>query len=197
MLVWWGFPPQTQVANYPSIHLFIGLPFYIQHSVGHWGNKWSRHSSNSKKQKHAINFQGMWIGLIEVTTKCCGMKGTEEAIVPRVWGTEVEVSWATSTVFEDLLSARHIPGYKDPKMGNVEIGWGGLLVLWAGQYPFPTLLLQDLNLLTWLLSWWSRQSRCSGQRVDMRFKLSLATWEIFSWDGWHKKQEWLGHHPKI
>lgn len=72
---------------------------------------------------------------MEVTAKLCGMKGRQEALVSRVWGTEVEASWASSTFPEDLRSARLSPGCKDPMVGNVEIGWGGLSVLATAHSP--------------------------------------------------------------
>lgn len=128
----WGFSLWTHGSNHWSIlRTCTGLPFCVTNSVGHWGNKldtnWTKRSKNMKST--LIKYVN-WVA--RSNNKCCGVDG-EGAILSQVWG--AEVSWASSTFLEDLLSARHIPGCKNPKMGQVEIGWHGFLVLQAGQHP--------------------------------------------------------------
>lgn len=81
------------------------------------------------------NNQGLWVGWGR-SSSASRFGGGRVRLVA-----EVEVSWASSTLCEDLLRARPIPDYRNPKMGNlwksagVGFWYMGLFCTWNLSFP--------------------------------------------------------------
>ena len=91
----------------PTIHLFHEhlLGFHsvskTQLAIEETNKLDTNLTKRSKNMKPTLTKYVNWVA--RSNNKCCGVEG-EGAILPQVWG--AEVSWASSTFLEDLLSAR-------------------------------------------------------------------------------------------
>lgn len=96
---------------------------------------------------------------------------------------EVEVSWSSYTLCEDLLSARPIPGCRNPKMGNLwklaGVGsWSvGLFCTWNLSFPLrvPCPLFFFCPLGEWMTKvLWTEGGRETQAQTSGKFYLEMS-----------------------